>query len=155
MKTPKVEPHKVTGTILLMEDEEMVMGVSRLLLERLGYRVLVARTGGEAIRISRTFDGNIDLAILDILSPDMNGKAVYPSRMGTRPNPSPGNPGCRRPSFCSKAILSGDTVGENAGGNRRVSGIKGQPRIFFVDNNFCKYEERNMPPNRKRDQWKI
>ena len=40
MKTPKIEQHKGSGTILLIEDEEMVMGVSRLLLERLGYRVL-------------------------------------------------------------------------------------------------------------------
>jgi CheY-like chemotaxis protein len=60
--------------------------VSRLLLERLGYRVLAVRTGAEAIRISRTFDGTIDLAILDILLPDMNGKAVYPLLMETRPN---------------------------------------------------------------------
>jgi len=56
------------------------------LLERLGYLVLEAKTGGEAIRISRTFDGNIDLAILDILLPDMNGKAVYPVLMEARPN---------------------------------------------------------------------
>ena len=86
MKKPKMEAHKVTGTILLIEDEEMVISVSRLLLERLGYRVLAVRTGGEAIRTSRTFDGTIDLAILDILLPDMNGKAVYPLLTETRPN---------------------------------------------------------------------
>ena len=85
-KTPKIEPHKVTGTILLIEDEEMVMDVSRALLAHLGYLVLGAKTGEEAIRISRTFEGNIDLAILDILLPDMNGKAVYPFLMETRPN---------------------------------------------------------------------
>jgi two-component system cell cycle sensor histidine kinase/response regulator CckA len=85
-KTPKIEPHKATGTILLIEDEEMVMDVSRALLARLGYLVLEAKTGGEAIHISRNFDGNIDLAILDILLPDMNGKAVYPILMETRPN---------------------------------------------------------------------
>jgi two-component system cell cycle sensor histidine kinase/response regulator CckA len=85
-KTPKIEPHKVTGTILLIEDEEMVMDVSRALLARLGYLVLEAKTGREAIRISRTFDGIIDLAILDILLPDMNGKVVYPLLMETLPN---------------------------------------------------------------------
>jgi two-component system, cell cycle sensor histidine kinase and response regulator CckA len=85
-KTPKIEPHKATGTILLIEDEEMVMDVSRALLAHLGYLVLEAKTGEEAIRISRTFEGNIDLAILDILLPDMNGKAVYPFLMETRPN---------------------------------------------------------------------
>ena len=85
-KTLKIEPHKGSGTILLIEDEEAVMDVSRALLERLGYIVLEAKTGGEAIRISRTFDGIIDLAILDILLPDMNGKAVYPFLMEARPN---------------------------------------------------------------------
>jgi two-component system cell cycle sensor histidine kinase/response regulator CckA len=85
-KTPKIEPHKATGTILLIEDEEMVMDVSRALLAHLGYLVLEAKTGKEAIGISRTFEGNIDLAILDILLPDMNGKAVYPFLMETRPN---------------------------------------------------------------------
>jgi len=32
IKTPKIEAHKVTGTILLIKDEDMVMGVSSLLL---------------------------------------------------------------------------------------------------------------------------
>lgn len=45
-----------------------------------------AKTGGEAIRISKTFDGIIDLATLDIPLPDMNGKAVYPFLMEARPN---------------------------------------------------------------------
>lgn len=86
VKTPEIEPHKGSGTILLIEDEEMVMDVIRALLARLGYLILEARTGGEAIRISRTFDGIIDLAILDILLPDMNGKAVYPFLMEARPD---------------------------------------------------------------------
>jgi len=86
VKTPKIEPHKGAGTILLIEDEEGVMDVIRALLERLGYIVLEGRTGGEAIRIARTFDGIIDLAILDILLPDMNGKAVYPLLVEARPN---------------------------------------------------------------------
>jgi CheY-like chemotaxis protein len=86
VKRPTIVPRKMTGTILLVEDEEMVMGPTRLLLERLGYRVLGASTGREAISISRTFDGKIDLAILDILLPDMNGKAVYPLLMEAHPN---------------------------------------------------------------------
>ena len=85
-KTLKIAPHKGSGTILLIEDDEMVMDVSRALLERLGYIVLDARTGAEAIRISGTFDGIIDLAILDILLPDMNGQEVYPFLMEARPN---------------------------------------------------------------------
>jgi hypothetical protein len=41
----------------------------------------------------------------------------------------------------SKAILSRNTVRENAGGNGRVAGTKDQPRILFVNINFCKYDK--------------
>ena len=72
--------------LLLVEDEEIVMNVNRELLERLGYHVLEAKTGKEAIDMAQTFDGDIDLVILDIVLPDMEGRAVYPLIMKTRPN---------------------------------------------------------------------
>ena len=83
---PKTEAIKGTGTILLVEDEEMVMDATWGLLERLGYRVLGAKTGQEAINIAKTFDGVIDLVILDLVLPDMGGKAIYPFLMKARPN---------------------------------------------------------------------
>jgi len=86
LKKPKIESAKGAGTILVIEDEEMVMDITRALLERLDYRVLVAKTGNEAINIVKTFDGDIDLAILDIVLPDMNGKSIYPRIMEARPN---------------------------------------------------------------------
>ncbi len=85
-KKPKIEPIKGSGTILLIEDEQVVMDVSRALLERLGYRVLGAMTGEEAVNTAKTFDGDIDLAILDIILPDMEGRAIYPLIMKSRPN---------------------------------------------------------------------
>jgi len=60
--------------------------VTTAMLERLGYRVLGAKTGQEAIFIAKTFGGQIDLAILDIVLPDMDGKAIYPRIMEARPN---------------------------------------------------------------------
>jgi len=77
---------KGTGTILVIEDEEPVMKISRAILERLGYRVLEARTGQEAIDVVKTFDGHIDLALLDILLPDMSGNDIYPLIMEARPD---------------------------------------------------------------------
>ena len=85
LKEPKPVASKSTGTILVIEDEKIVMDVSRSLLERLGYRVLEARTGKEAVKIAKTFDGDIDLAVLDIFLPDMNGKDIYPLIMEVRP----------------------------------------------------------------------
>jgi CheY-like chemotaxis protein len=56
------------------------------MLERLGYRILEANTGKKAIEIAKSFDGVIDLAILDIVLPDMHGMKIYPLLMEARPN---------------------------------------------------------------------
>ena len=85
-KKIETEPVKGTGTILVIEDEEMVMDVTLSMLERLGYRVIGAKTGHEAINIVKSYDGDIDLAILDIVLPDMWGKEVYPILMEVRPD---------------------------------------------------------------------
>jgi len=64
----------------------VVIEVVQVMLEMLGYRVMVAKTGKDAIHISETFDGQIDLALLDIKLPDMEGGKVYPLVMEARPN---------------------------------------------------------------------
>jgi two-component system cell cycle sensor histidine kinase/response regulator CckA len=74
-----------TGTILVIEDEEMLLEVIRAMLEKLGYRVLCAKTGKEAIGIANSFDGDIDLALLDIKLPDMEGSRIYPIIKEYRP----------------------------------------------------------------------
>jgi two-component system, cell cycle sensor histidine kinase and response regulator CckA len=80
------EPLKGTGTILLVEDEVAVIAALRKLLKRLGYHVLEAKTGKEAIRLARAYDGEIDLAILDVFLPDMNGNKIYPLLKEFRPD---------------------------------------------------------------------
>ena len=85
-EAPKTEPSTGTGTVLLIEDEENVMEVSRNMLERLGYRVIAAKTGKEAIDIATTYDGAMDLAILDIVLPDMWGNELYPLLKKARPH---------------------------------------------------------------------
>jgi len=75
-----------TGTILVIEDEETVMIVIRDILDKLGYRMLEAKTGKEAIEFAKTFDGDIDLALLDIKLPDIWGDKLYPQIMEARPD---------------------------------------------------------------------
>ncbi|MGA9235226.1 MAG: response regulator, partial [Desulfobacterales bacterium] len=75
-----------SGTILVIEDEEMVLDVTCTMLQNLGYRVLAARSGEEALRIADSHDGQIDLALLDIILPDMGGKDIYPRLLASRPN---------------------------------------------------------------------
>ena len=60
--------------------------ITRLALEMLGCRVLEAKTGNKAVEIAKTFDGQIDLALLDIKLPDINGDKLYPLIMEVRPN---------------------------------------------------------------------
>lgn len=74
------------GTALIIEDEELVMEVNRAIVERLGYQVLEASTGKEAVQIAETFKGDIDFALLDVILPDMSGNKIYPKLMKARPH---------------------------------------------------------------------
>ena len=89
-KPEKVEKDKSrlskgTGNVLLVEDEPVVMDVNQAILEKLGFSVLKAKTGQAAIDIARTFSGDIDLALLDIQLPDIDGKEVYSNLIKLRP----------------------------------------------------------------------
>jgi PAS domain S-box-containing protein len=76
---------KGTGNVLLVEDEQVVMDVNQAILEKLGFTVLKAKTGQEAINIAESFKGDIDLTLLDALLPDMDGAAVYSQLSEKRP----------------------------------------------------------------------
>ena len=64
-------------TILLVDDEEMIIDVGIQLLEKLGYTVLEARGGREAIQTYQENKDNIDMIILDMIMPDLGGSEVY------------------------------------------------------------------------------
>ena len=63
-------------TILLVDDEEMIIDVGVQFLEKLGYTVLEAKGGKEAIQIYQENKDNIDMIILDMIMPDMGGSEV-------------------------------------------------------------------------------
>ena len=79
-------PNNTNGTILIVEDEEAEEGITRAILEKLGYYVLEVKTGMEAINLARAFDGEIDLAFLDIVLPDMGCEELYALLMEALPN---------------------------------------------------------------------
>ncbi len=64
-------------TILLVDDEDMVVKIGELMLKEMGYQVLVARGGRMAIEKFQRNSKKIDMVILDIVMPDMDGKSVY------------------------------------------------------------------------------
>ncbi len=67
----------VGRTILLVDDEEMMLELGRELLEESGFRVLVARDGVEAIEMYRLYADDIDLVILDLLMPRLDGGQTF------------------------------------------------------------------------------
>ena len=70
-------------TILLVEDEDEVRSMTARMLEKQGYTVLQAREGKEAIRISESYHGAIDLLLTDVVMPRMNGK-ILADRLNVR-----------------------------------------------------------------------
>jgi CheY-like chemotaxis protein len=73
------EPMLVRGTerILLVDDEEGPILVEELMLKELGYAVLTARSGNEAIDLYKFDNGTIDLVALDMIMPEKSGRATY------------------------------------------------------------------------------
>ena len=65
------------GTILLIEDEELIRETGRALMESLGYRVLVAENGLEGFNLFIENQEIIDIIILDMIMPVMNGKETF------------------------------------------------------------------------------
>jgi PAS domain S-box-containing protein len=61
------------ATILVVEDETMVLDLCRLMLERSGYRVLTAATPTAAFELARAHAGEIRLLLSDVAMPEMNG----------------------------------------------------------------------------------
>lgn len=66
-------------TILLVEDEIMILNLITKMLMDLGYRVLSANTPLEALDLAKSYTGKIDLLITDVLMPDMNGQDLSES----------------------------------------------------------------------------
>jgi len=62
---------------LLVDDEEMVRRTGRRLLERIGYRIILAADGKEALETYNNYRDEISVVIVDFSMPDMDGKEVF------------------------------------------------------------------------------
>lgn len=79
-KVTRPTPHG-TETILLVEDEEQVRQIAQRILTDLGYDVLEATNGQEALTVAQQHDGNIDLTITDVVMPQLSGRELI-ERLG-------------------------------------------------------------------------
>jgi CheY-like chemotaxis protein len=64
-------------TILLVDDEDFIITVGSQMLKKLGYTVLTAVTGKDAVECYTSNREKIDLVILDMIMPDMGGGETY------------------------------------------------------------------------------
>jgi PAS domain S-box-containing protein len=74
---PAVEVKRGQETILVVDDEEMIADVTRDMLEGLGYSVLSAGGGAEAIEVYTANRDMVDLVILDMIMPGMSGGDTF------------------------------------------------------------------------------
>ena len=80
---PDVPGHE---TILLVEDEPMILKMVTEMLKHLGYKVLPAATPGEAIRLAQEYAADIHLLMTDVAMPEMNGRDLAAQLLALRPN---------------------------------------------------------------------
>jgi len=66
-----------TGTILLIDDEEMIIKVGKELLQELGYDVMTASSGMDAIELYKKNADQIDMVIMDMIMPGMGGGETF------------------------------------------------------------------------------
>ncbi|MBN2515827.1 MAG: PAS domain S-box protein [Deltaproteobacteria bacterium] len=79
-KRGKEKPERLARgneTILIVDDEPMVLEIGQEMLKMLGFKVLTAHSGNDAITICRTNKSKIDLVVLDMIMPGMDGGETY------------------------------------------------------------------------------
>ncbi len=85
--TQAAETPKGRGeTVLLVEDESVILNLCQEILEELGYRVLSANSPSKAIRLAEEQSGEIHLLITDVVMPEMNGPDLVKRLQSLYPN---------------------------------------------------------------------
>jgi PAS domain S-box-containing protein len=69
--------HQGSGTVMIVDDEDVIRSIAAQLLENAGYRVVACKDGSEAVSVYRNRRDDIDLVILDMIMPNKNGRETY------------------------------------------------------------------------------
>jgi two-component system, cell cycle sensor histidine kinase and response regulator CckA len=78
--------HPGTRSILVVDDEDILLGFTRVALERAGYRVLTAEDGRQAVEMFDQHAGDIDAVLLDLMMPVMDGRETAVALKAKRPD---------------------------------------------------------------------
>ena len=77
---------KGNETVLVVDDEDMVLDVGTQILKTMGYKVLSAHSGKEAVKIFHEQHDNIDIVVLDMIMPEMSGEETFNELKKINPN---------------------------------------------------------------------
>ena len=83
--TTAPDTRQASETVLLVEDEDVVRDLARRVLERHGYTVFACAHGAEAVELSESHEGPIDLLLTDVVMPGLRGYEVARKVVATRP----------------------------------------------------------------------
>jgi CheY-like chemotaxis protein/two-component sensor histidine kinase len=89
VEAEKPESHQVphaTGTVLVVDDEEPVLDVAQEVLKRAGFDVMAASGGLKAVEIFRARSAEIDVVVLDLIMPDLDGAETFKQLRRIRPD---------------------------------------------------------------------
>ena len=132
------EESEGSGTILLVDDEEMIRFTVRAQLEAIGYSVITAPDGREALEMWESEKENISLIISDMIMPEMSGRELFHELM-------------RRNSSCPFIIMSGYTRDENL--HEMISqGLSGFMQKPFTHNELVEHLQKALNPQGKENQ---
>ena len=73
-----------TETVLVVEDDPALRGLTARILQANGYNVLTASNGVEALEVAMAYSGPIDMVATDVVMPKMGGRALVERLMETR-----------------------------------------------------------------------
>jgi len=76
---------KATGTILLVEDEDSILNITKKMLTGSGYSVVTSNRPSEALKLVSEYNGNIDILLSDVVMPEMNGFELSQKILSMKP----------------------------------------------------------------------
>ncbi len=113
-----------TGKVLLVDDEDLILKTGKFTLEELGYTVVTAKNGAEAVDMYKNIYTDIDLVIMDMIMPEMNGSEAFYEMKKINPD-------------CKVIISSGFTKDENLN-QLKNDGLLGHMQKPFRDSELSK-----------------
>jgi two-component system cell cycle sensor histidine kinase/response regulator CckA len=129
---PRVRQHEASGlrqdpggsgTVLVVDDEQVVREVTERMLTTSGFEAILAEDGHRALEVLTTRPGEVDVVLLDLTLPHMDGMTIFREIRKILPD---------LPVVLASGFSEQEAVGQFEGGGQGLSGFVQKP--FRMDN---------------------